>query len=181
MSMNFDHLNKVYDFWRGDILPNLSHVYTIDSFNEYLKRFSFLPSGKWLQRMEVVKLNRVGFAVDAKKFTKKYKHVCVAYNAPMKPEDGLQRIIYQISPTLHVEIALWIWVEHDELQQYASLFACYGDEAEFLAFVDDLYKKMRKEGNTEEKSIAPGFGDFASRLQAESGFGGLTSPKGTVE
>lgn len=158
--MNFDHLNKVYDFWRGDILPNLSHCFTIDSFNEYLKRFSFLPSGKWLKDMEVVKLNRIGFAVDPKKFSKKYKHTCVAYNAPIKPEDGLQRIIYQISPTLHVEMALWIWVEQDELHHYGSIFACYGDEQEFLTFVDDLYKKMRKEGNTEDKQKPSGFAEF---------------------
>ena len=154
--MNYDQLNQVYDFWRKDILPNLSHKFTVDSFNEYLKRFSFLPSGKWLKDMEKVKLNRIGFAVDSKKFAKQYKDCCVAYNAPMKPEDGLQRIIYQISPTLHVESSLWIWIEKNELQQYTSLFAAYHDEEEFLVFVDDLYKKMRKEGNTED-ALTKGF------------------------
>ena len=159
MSMNFDHLNTVYDFWRKDILPNLIHVFTVDSFNEYLKRFAFCPSGKWLRDMEKVKLNRIGFAVDCKKFAKEYKDSCVAYNAPVKPEDGLQRIIYQISPTLHVEMALWAWVENKELQQYGGIFACYNNEQEFLAFVDELYRKMRKKGNTED-SENPGFAGF---------------------
>ena len=157
--MNFDHLNTVYDFWRKDILPNLSHNFTVDSFNEYLKRFAFLPSGKWLKEMDRVKLNRIGFAVDCKKFAKEYKDCCVAYNAPVKPEDGLQRIIYQISPTLHIEIAVWIWMENTELQQYGGIFACYHDETEFLAFVDELYRKMRKKGNTEDVAN-PGFSGF---------------------
>lgn len=157
--MNYDHLNTVYDFWRKDILPNLTHTFTVDSFNEYLKRFSFLPSGKWLRDMEKVKLNRIGFAIDCKKFSKEYKDYCVAYNAPVKPDDGLQRIIYQISPTLHVEMAMWIWVEHKELQQYGGIFACYNDEQEFLNFVDELYRKMRKKGNTEDTNN-PGFAEF---------------------
>lgn len=157
--MNYDHLNSVYEFWRKDILPNLSHAFTVDSFNEYLKRFAYCPSGKWLRDMERVKLNRIGFAVDCEKFAKKYKDCCVAYNAPVKPEDGLQRIIYQISPTLHVEMAVWIWMENKELQQYGGIFACYHDEQEFLVFVDELYKKMRKKGNTEDAEN-PGFASF---------------------
>ena len=148
--MNYDHLNMGYEFWRKDILPNLTHNFTVDSFHEYLKRFAFCPSGNWLREMERVKLNRVGFAVDSEKFVKKYKNYCVAYNAPVKPEDGLQRIIYQLSPTLHAELALWIWVENKKLQQYATVFVCYNDEQEFLHFVDDLYKKMRKHGDTED-------------------------------
>lgn len=158
--MNYDHLNTVYDFWRKDVLPNLSHHLSIDSFNEYLKRFSFLPSGKWLQRMELVKLNRIGFAVDCAKFVKKYEPYCVAYNAPVKPEDGLQRIIYQISPTLHLEMTLWIWVENEKLQQYGTIFACYNDEKEFLSFVDGLYAKMRQTGDT-TKIETPGFAGFS--------------------
>ena len=157
--MNYDHLNNVYEFWRKDMLPNLTHVFTVDSFNEYLKRFAFCPSGKWLLDMEKVKLNRIGFAVDCKKFVKEYKECCVAYNAPVKPEDGLQRIIYQISPTLHGEIAVWIWMENKELQQYGGIFACYHDEAEFLEFVDELYRNMRKKGNTEDVAN-PGFSGF---------------------
>ncbi len=161
--MNYDHLNQVYDFWRKDVLPNLSHNFNVDSFNDYLKRFAYLPSGKWLKDMEKVKLNRIGFAVDIKKIVKELKDKCVSYNAPMKPEDGLQRFIYQVSPTLHLEVALWIWVENKELQQYASVFAAYHDEQEFLDFVDDLYKRMRKKGNTEEV-INPGFADIIKNM-----------------
>ena len=160
--MNYNHLNKVYDYWRKDILPNLVHVFTIGSFDDYLKRFSYLPSGKWLRDFEKIKLTRIGFAVDPKRFSKKYKHACVAYNAPVKPEDGLQRIIYQISPTLHIEIAIWIWIEHDIIQSYASAFACYHEEKEFDSFCDEIYK-MRREGNTEEKPTAVGFGELMKR------------------
>jgi hypothetical protein len=165
--MNYDHLNNVYDFWRKDVLPSLSHNFNVDSFNDYLKRFAFLPSGKWLRDMEKVKLNRIGFAVDCKKLVKEFKEKCVAYNAPMKPEDGLQRIIYQISPTLHLEVAVWIWMENKEIQQYASVFACYHNEKEFLDFVDDLYKRMRKKGNTEDVTN-PGFADIVKNLTKPS-------------
>ncbi len=157
--MNYDHLNTVYDFWRKDILPHLSHAFNVDSFNDYLKRFAFLPSGKWLRDMEKVKLNRIGFAVDCKKLVKELRDKCVAYNAPVKPEDGLQRVIYQISPTLHIEVSLWIWMENKELQQYASAFAAYHDEEEFRVFVDDLYKRLRKIGNTEQVDN-PGFAEM---------------------
>lgn len=155
--MNYNHLNKVYDYWRKELLPHLTHNFTITSFDDYLKRFSFLPSGKWLKDFEKIKLNRMVFVIDPKKFIKKYKHSCIAYNSPIKPEDGFQRIIYQISPTLHVEIALSIWIEHDNIHSYASVFACYHDEEEYLKFMDDLYSKMKREGNTEDKPIATGF------------------------
>ena len=166
--MNYDHLNTVYDFWRKNILPNLSHHFAIDSFNEYLKRFAYLPSGKWLKDMEKVKLNRIGFAVDCAKFVKKYDGCCVAYNAPVKQEDGLQRIIYQFSPTLHAEMAVWIWVENEALQQYGTLFACYNDEKEFLALVDFLYREMRQTGDT-TKTEKPGFAGFSTLPLDKSG------------
>lgn len=86
----------------------------------------------------------------------------------MKPEDGLQRIIYQISPTLHVELCLWFWVENKELQQYGSVFAACNDESEFLRFVDDLYKKMRKTGDTEDV-VSPGFAEALKGLDKRRG------------
>lgn len=153
--MNYNHLNKVYDYWRKDILPNLSHRFTTLSFDDYLKRFSFLPSGKWIKNFETVKLSRIGFTIDPKKFVKKYSNICVTYNTPARPEDGFQRIIYQFSPTLHAELCLWMWVEHENLHSYGSLSVCYHNEEEFLKFSDDLYR-MRREGNTEDNP-ASGF------------------------
>jgi hypothetical protein len=150
--MNYTHLNKVYDYWSKDILPHLSHIFTIGGFDDYLKRFSYLPSGKWIKDLEKIKLTRLGFAIDPKQFVTKYKNVCVAYNSPIKPEDGIQRVIYQISSTLHVEIGIWIWVEHETLQSYASVFSCYHDDIEYQKFVDELLK-MKREGNTEEKTM----------------------------
>lgn len=154
--MNYDHLNKIYDYWRKDILPHLVHNFNTTSFEDYLKRFAWLPSGKWIKDGEKVKINRSGFAVDPVRFVKKFKDKCVAYNAPVKPEDGIQRVIYQISPTLHLELALWIWMEYDVMQSYGSVFICYHDEKEYLDFVDELVK-LRRTGNTEEKHTRAGF------------------------
>jgi len=106
--------------------------------------------------MEKVKLARVPFAVIPKDFVKKYEAHCVTYNAPSKPEDGLQRVIYQLSPTLHFEASFWVWVENKLVHSYVMVFVCYNEEKEYLDFVDDLYT-LRREGNTEDKVDLPGF------------------------
>jgi hypothetical protein len=153
--MNYDHLNKVGDYWRQEIFPHLRHVFTVSGFDDYLKRFAYLPSGKWIKDAESVKVNRGGF-VDPVAFVKKYKKQCVTYNAPTRPEDGIQRVIYQFSPTVHAELAIWSWIEHDVLQAYGSVFVCYHTEKEYMDFVDEL-SPMRRTGNTEDRPNAGGF------------------------
>ena len=162
--MNYDDLNKIYNYWRKKIAPHLTHQFTVSSFDDYLKKFSFLPSGKWLKDFDSVKLTRNLFAVDPEKLAKKYKDCCIAYNAPSKPEDGVQRVIYQISPTLHMEAAFWIWVEQEELNSYAGVFICYRNDDEYQAVMDELYK-MRKEGKTDERKKRPGFADFLDKSE----------------
>lgn len=157
--MNYDNLNTIYKHWRKDIYPHLACHMTITSFDDYVKRFSFLSSGKWLRDWDCAKLSRLGFAVNLEKFVKKYKDHCVSFSAGGKPEEGIQRIVYQISPTLHVEATVWMWMENDILQSYASLIACYHKEDEFLHFFDAVYS-IRKEGNTEEKETAGGFANL---------------------
>ena len=154
--MNYNNLNSVYDYWNKDMLPYLSHNFTVASFDDYLKRMAYLPTCKWIYDGEKIKITRIPFAIDPKKFVKKYKDVCVTYNCPIRPEDGFQRIIYQISPTIHLEISIWIWIEHKVLQSYAFVFICYHDENEYFKFVDDIHK-MRREGDTEEKNVKGGF------------------------
>jgi hypothetical protein len=158
--MNYNHLNKIHEYWHDKVLPNISHNCTVTSFDDYLKKFSFLKSGRWLKEMVSVKIHRMGFVVGPEAFTKNYKSKCVTYNAPMKPEDGLQRIIYQISPTLHVEFALWIWMEHDIVNSYGSVLVCYNNEKEFNQFMDELYL-IKRTGNTEDKPVKTGFAGFA--------------------
>jgi len=182
--MNYNHCNKVHEYWRDKILPLLVHRHPCASFDGYLREFSFLPSGKWLRTMEKVKLLRTAFAVDPEKLLEKYKEHCVTYNCPVKPEDGIQRVIYQISPTLHFEAALWIWVEHDVVNSYASVFVCYNEEEEYLKFIDSIWD-MRREGNTEEKQRLPGFfaatdstalQGFTEKKEVLDKRGGIVSP-----
>lgn len=154
--MNYDNCNKIQEFWMKKIYPMLHHRFTVTSFDDYLRRFSFLPSGKWLQEMECVKLSKVSFAVNPEKFSKKYQGQCVTYNTPVKSEDGFQRVIYQITPTLHVEAGYWIWMEHDMVQSYVSLFVCYHNEGEYSDFINEIWK-MRQEGDTEDKPNQAGF------------------------
>lgn len=150
--MNYDHLNKVHDYWVKEILPNLSHHIAINSFDDYLKQMSILPCGKWLKEFDSVKIVRVPFSVDPAEFSKVYKEHCVAYCCPSKPEDGLHRIIYQLSPTFHIESAVWIWVENEIVQSYMSLFICFKDREELLKFFDAVLP-MRRTGNTEENPM----------------------------
>ena len=116
--------------------------------------------------MEKVKFSRVAFAVDPVKLVEQYEKQCVTYNLPVKAEEGVQRVIYQISPTLHFEVSFWIWVEQEIVNSYASVFVCYHDEKEFLELVDNLWE-IRREGNTEEKSNL-GFMAFANNIDAQS-------------
>jgi hypothetical protein len=151
--MNYTHLNQTHEYWRNNIFPHLIHNFPTVSFDDYLRKFAHLPHGKWIKDMEKVKMNRIPIAFDPESFVKNYKKHCVTYNAPVKPEEGWQRVIYQMSPTLHVEFAFWVWVEHNEVQSYGTAFACYHAEKEYLDFVDELWK-IRREGNTEEKYTA---------------------------
>jgi len=157
--MNYDHLNLIHDYWRNDIYPHFVHCMSVHSFDDYLKRFSYLPSGKWLKDFEKVKVARIPFLVDPLQLVVKYKSMCVAYNAPGKIEEGIMRAIYQLSPTLHFETGFWIWIENDTIQSYATVFVCYHDEKEYFKFIDEMYK-IRREGNTENKSTPPGFKDM---------------------
>jgi len=154
--MNYNYLNQIYECWRSDIFPHLVHRYSALSFDDYLKKFSYLPSGKWLRDQEKVKLARVLFPINPKDLVVKYKSKCVTYNTPFKPEDGIQRIFYQYSPTLHFESAFWMWVENKIVQSYAMAFVCYNNEDEYMTFLDDLYM-IHREGDTEESPTLPGF------------------------
>ena len=173
--MNYTHLNKVFDYYRKNLIPFFNHHQTVISFDEYLKRFSFLPSGKWLRDYECIKLSRIPFLIDPIRFVEKYEEYCVTYNAPVKPEDGIQRVVYQLSPTLHFEAAFWIWIENEEVNAYTSVFVCYHNEREYLKFLDGIYK-LRQEGNTEDNkrpvglaAAAVGFNQVLENLDLTTG------------
>lgn len=157
--MNYDYLNKIHEHWINDIFPHLSHHMTVNSFDDYLKKISFLKCGKWLKDFDDVKLIRVPFTCDPAEFTSQLKDHCVAYCCPTKPEDGMHRIIYQISPTLHVEAALTMWVEREELQSFISMFICFQNEKELKKFLDKMYK-IKRSGDTSDKSDKSGFAGF---------------------
>lgn len=147
--MNYDHLNQIHEYWVNKIFPNLHHYMPLTSFEDYLKRMSFIPSGKWLSDMDSVKILRVPFVVDPSSFSEMYKKHCVAYGCPAKPEDGVHRIVYQISPTLHVEGAVWIWIESKQVQSYMSLLVCFKEEKELKTFLEHI-GSIKRRGDTED-------------------------------
>ena len=166
--MNYDQVNRVYAHLRDDLLPHLSHNQTVSGFEDYIKRFSYLPSGKWIRDLEWVKFVQLSFVVDSKKFAEKYRDKCVVHNSPIQPNEGLQHAIYQFSPKVHASAGFWAWIEHDNLFYYTSLFFCIGDKKEFDDLVAELWE-IHQEGNTEEKSPAVGF----SGLMGQQGLNSL--------
>lgn len=154
--MNYDHANKIFDYYRKNIFPHFTHNFAATSFDDYLRKFSFISDGKWLRDMEKVKVTRIAVGLNPDKLVKKFKDQCITYNSPAKPDEGYQRAIYQVSPTLHFEMTMWIWIEHEEIQSYAFLIVCYNDEQEYNKFVDTIWE-LRREGNTEDKPNPYGF------------------------
>lgn len=153
--MNYNHLNTTHEYWENELFPHLQHNFVVSSFDDYLKRFASLPSGKWLRDMESIKLLRIPFVVDPSQFLKTYKKNCVTYCTPTKVEDGVHRIIYQISPTLHIETALWMWIEKNVLNSYLSMFACFHNDLEIKKFFASI-DSMKRTGDT-DSAVSSGF------------------------
>lgn len=154
--MNYDHANKIQKYLEEQIWPHLVHRFTTLSFDDYLKRFSRLPSGKWLADMEKAKVLRPAMSFNPETFFKRYNDNCVTYNTPLTPNDGIQRVIYQFSTTCHVEVVLWVWIEHDLIHSHLNSIVCFNDENEFNDLMTEL-AELKIEGNTEDKSPTLGF------------------------
>lgn len=160
--MNYDHFDQVHTYWINKIFPNLEHNMTITSFDDYLRQVSSLPSFTWLKEARDISIIRLHLCIDPAEFTKQYKKHCVTYACPSKPEDGMHRIIYQISPTIHIEAALFIWVEKKKRQSYLSMFICYKDKKELIKFLEEIYP-LRRTGDTSDASKEGGFGGLIAR------------------
>ena len=157
--MNYEYNNRIHKYWIEEVFPYLQHHITVGSFDDYLKRISFLPCGKWLKEFSSVKLLRLPLLIDPAAFVKTYEEHCVTYCCPTKPEDSFQRIIYQMSPTLHMEVALYAFMEKENIQTYATMFICFENKEELLKFLDAAYL-MRRKGNTDDLNKA-GFAGMA--------------------
>ncbi len=151
--MNYDHLNQTYDYWAEKIRPHLTARMQVASFEDYLKKFTFTKSGRWIRDAECVRFTRPPAAIDPELFVKKYSDNCVAIIPPMHPTEGLGRVIFQLSPTLHLESMTTAWVENNELQSYLSMFVCHKTDAEMTELLEVL-STMRRTGNTEERTGA---------------------------
>jgi len=165
--MNYDHIHMTYEFWDTNIRPNIRQLAPLQTFDFYLKEFSLTNSGKWLRDSVNVKLFRPPIAIEPETFLSKYKDKCVVYNPPFKPEEGQGRIIYQLSPTFHMETTFWAWIENNVLHSYGSCFICYTNDEELKTFLDDIKPFMRK-GNTEDRNS--GFAGLST--------GGMLQPAG---
>ena len=148
--MNYDHLNLTFDYWLK-IRSSLSTKLQVNSFDDYLKKLSFLKSYKWLRDMESIKIARPPLALDPEAFIKLYGNKCIAVHVPGRPEEGMMRAIFQISTTLHVEVSLMVWIENNKLNSYIALVICHRDDDELFEFLK-IIKPLQRKGNTEERA-----------------------------
>ena len=154
--MNYNHLNKISEYVQTNLLPHFESRLTVQSFEDYLKRFSGIPRGRWMRDLDSLQISRTIFAVDPSALAEQYKPHCVAHLTPMKPDEGAHRVIYQMSPTLHFEMAVLLWVEHDVVNSFASVTACYKNMKEYLEFCSEIWK-LRRTGNTADAASPVGF------------------------
>lgn len=148
--MNFDHVNKVSDYTRNLIMPNLTNRMPISDFGHYLSRMVDSPSCAWMKTD--LRAYPINYFVDPVAFTKKYAKKCIAFMGTMNPQDGSMNMVYQISPTFHVLARLYHWIEQDKVRAYLMLTCAFRDQDEYLKFFDEN-KTLRLTGDTEEKPL----------------------------
>lgn len=149
--MNYDHINQIHDFLEKEYRPLLRSVYAAPSFQEYLRKLSYTKTLKWLRDIDQVKFSRPQMALDPIAFAKKFQNKCVSAFPPGKPEEGVYKAIYQLSPSFHMESVLWAWVENNVLNNYVTFIACYQDDDDYSKVITEL-EPLRRTGNTEQRS-----------------------------
>jgi hypothetical protein len=151
--MNYDHIHMMYDFVMKEYRPNLKTVFFVPTFVDYLKQISCLPSFSWLKESKEFNFTRPSLALDPVAFSKKFKDKCVSVISTNRPEDGNLRVIYQFSPTLHGETALWTWVENNEVHSYVAIALLHKTDSELNKFLAEI-EPLRLKGCTEDKRNA---------------------------
>jgi len=146
--MNFDSINKVYDYFRSEILPHLNWSINVSDFSNYLSTMSSVPSCKWLKTEG--KVFPINYLINPSEFVKKYHKKCVAFFPSNDPKDGMVQIIYQISPNFHVFARLYNWIEQENMESYLSIVVVFEKKEDFVNFYDEN-KPMRLSGNTYKK------------------------------
>lgn len=150
--MNFDHVNKLSDYWRDELMPHVKNCIPVIDFGHYLSKMVEMPNCRWMRtEMHALPIN---YFVDPSKFAKKHIESCVSITGTPSPEDGAFNIVYQISPTLHVLARLYHWVDEadDKVQAYLMLTCAFRNPEEFLRFFDDN-KPLRMTGNTQQRPV----------------------------
>lgn len=160
--MNFDHINKVSDYVRENLMPHMRTLVPLPDFGNYLLRISECPSCKWMKNE--IRILPINYFVDPEAFMKKYAKMCVSFSGTGAPQEGAFCIIYQITPTFHVLARLYHWVENNDVKAYLMLACAYRDHKEYLEFFDGN-KDLRCIGDTEEKQLG-----FAGMMRQGSEF-----------
>jgi len=155
--MNFDHCNKTYEYIKTKLFPHVTIRANFIKFEDYLTAFSELPSGKWLRNEKSVILMRTHFLMNTEEFAKDYAKYCVSfYFIGDDPTKITYRIIYQVSPELHLEVFVFTWMEKETVFSFAIANVVMKYSNKFIDFLKTL-EKYKLTGNTSDASPLPGF------------------------
>ena len=164
--MNYDHVNKISDYFRDVITPHLTSRIGISDFGDYLTKIAASPSFRWMRHD--LRAFPINYFVDPDKFLTKYSKKCVGYAGSSDAREGAMQIVFQVSPEFHVLARLYNWIEKEEVKAYLMLTVVYRNHEDFTEFFDDN-KAIRLSGNTDNK----GHVGFQAAAEEAKGFASL--------
>ena len=164
--MNYDHVNKISDYFRDVITPHLTSRIGVSDFGDYLTKIAGSPSFRWMRHE--LRAFPINYFVDPEKFMKKHAKSCVGYAGSSEPREGAMQVVFQLSTEFHVLARLYNWVEKEEVKAYFMLTVVYRNHKDFTEFFDDN-KELRLTGNTDDK----GHVGFAAAADDARGFASL--------
>lgn len=173
--MNYDHVNKVSDYFRNKIAPHLRSYVNISDFGDYLTKIAHTKSCRWMR--QDLRAFPITYFVDPEKFFDKYGNKCIAYTGSTDPREGAMQIVFQLSPEFHVLARLYNWIEKEEVKAYLMLTVVFRNHDDFVEFFDSN-KEIRLTGNTEAnqhigfaaglKTDAPGLAGLIQQLEKDA-------------
>lgn len=153
--MNFTQINDVGNFINKHLKYLHNHI-TCKSMDDYLNEIHFLKKFAWLKECHTVMRSHALYKTED--FLKRFEKKCVSVYSPRTPEDGILKIIYQISPTIHLEASLFAWFEVNEVYSYIYFVAMFNNINEYIELLDSI-KDIQQFGQTGENKLG-----FSNRL-----------------
>jgi hypothetical protein len=150
--MNYDQVNKLSDYILDEVIPLLHITHSYTGFGEYVDSFRRTKSGRWMKKYSIIPLFPATYCVNTVEFLTRFNKQMVCFYGNERPEDGMLGLIFQFTPTLHMNGKLYIWFEHEKVNSYIAPQILFDDIKEYLKFVNDN-KDLKMLGNTQDRDL----------------------------